>query len=109
MQESGKNIFDFGRKPNFVTILWFIAPFIAVLVLLNRGDLHINNYLIFKNVFWHSVQEQHLYHLYPTEYSDKNHYGPCFSVLIAPFSSTSFISGANAPGCIFSYAFSRSS
>jgi hypothetical protein len=85
MQESGKNIFDFGRKPNFVTILWFIAPFIAVLVLLNRGDLHINNYLIFKNVFWHSVQEQHLYHLYPTEYSDKNHYGPFFSVLIAPF------------------------
>jgi hypothetical protein len=85
MQESGKNIFDFGRKPNFVTILWFIAPFIAVLVLLSRGDLHINNYLIFKNVFWHSVQEQHLYHLYPTEYSDKNHYGPFFSVLIAPF------------------------
>jgi hypothetical protein len=47
--------------------------------------LHINNYLIFKNVFWHSVQEQHLYHLYPTEYSDKNHYGPFFSILIAPF------------------------
>lgn len=85
MQKSGKNIFDLGRKPNFVTILWFIAPFIAVLVLLSRGDLHINNYLIFKNVFWHSVQEQHLYHLYPTEYSDKNHYGPFFSVLIAPF------------------------
>ena len=85
MQESGKNIFDFGRKPNFVTILWFIAPLIAVLVLISRGDLHINNYLIFKNVFWHSVQEQHLYHLYPTEYSDKNHYGPFFSILIAPF------------------------
>jgi len=85
MQESGKNIFDFGRKPNFVTMLWFIAPFIAVLVLISRGDLHINNYLIFKNVFWHSVQEQHLYHLYPTEYSDKNHYGPFFSMLIAPF------------------------
>lgn len=85
MQESGKNIFDFGRKPNFVTMLWFIAPFIAVLVLISRGDLHINNYLIFKNVFWHSVQEQHLYHLYPTEYSDKNHYGPFFSILIAPF------------------------
>ena len=85
MQESGKNIFDFGRKPNFVTILWFIAPLIAVLVLISRGDLHINNYLIFKNVFWHSVQEQHLYNLYPTEYSDKNHYGPFFSMLIAPF------------------------
>jgi len=85
MQESGKNIFDFGRKPNFVTILWFIAPLIAVLVLISRGDLHINNYLIFKNVFWHSVQEQHLYQLYPTEYGDKNHYGPFFSMLIAPF------------------------
>jgi hypothetical protein len=85
MQESRKNIFDFGRKPNFVTILWFIAPLIAVLVLISRGELHINNYLIFKNVFWHSVHEQHLYQLYPTEYSDKNHYGPFFSILIAPF------------------------
>jgi hypothetical protein len=85
MQETGKNIFDFGRKPNFITILWFLIPFVAALILINKGDSHINNYLIFKNVFWHTIKEQNLYNYYPSEYFDKNHYGPLFSILIAPF------------------------
>lgn len=43
-----------------------------------------NNYLIFKYVYWHTVDLQNLYLNYP-EYLDSNHYGPVFSVLIAPF------------------------
>jgi hypothetical protein len=44
-----------------------------------------NNYLIFKGVFWHAVQQMPIYPHYPAEYFDKNHYGPFFSVIIAPF------------------------
>ncbi len=43
-----------------------------------------NNYLIFKYVYWHTTDLQNLYHNYP-EYLDSNHYGPVFSVFIAPF------------------------
>lgn len=43
-----------------------------------------NNYLIFKYVYWHTVDLQNLYNNYP-EYRDSNHYGPLFSIFIAPF------------------------
>lgn len=80
-----KKVFDFNLKPNFVTIAWFLVPFVALLVEIGRGDSYINNYLIFKHVFWHTLHQQNLYELYPTEYFDKNHYGPLFSIIIAPF------------------------
>jgi len=85
MLSSLKKILDLDRKPNFVIILWFLIPFVAVLLEINRGDAYINNYLIYKNVFWHTFHQQNLYSLYPAEYMDKNHYGPLFSILIAPF------------------------
>ncbi|MEJ7914214.1 MAG: glycosyltransferase family 87 protein, partial [Chitinophagaceae bacterium] len=44
-----------------------------------------NNYKIFKGVFYHTVAGQPLYAQYPEAYFDSNHYGPLFSVLIAPF------------------------
>ncbi|WP_431292789.1 glycosyltransferase family 87 protein [Pedobacter sp. P26] len=43
-----------------------------------------NNYLIFKYVYWHTIDLQNLYNNYP-EYQDSNHYGPIFSIFIAPF------------------------
>jgi len=43
-----------------------------------------NNYLIFKYVYWHTTDLQNLYSNYP-EYFDSNHYGPVFSIFIAPF------------------------
>jgi hypothetical protein len=85
MQKSAKYYFSFSRTPNFVTIFWFLVPFIGVVLLLRGGDSEINNYLIFKNVFWHTFHQQNLYSTYPAEYFDKNHYGPLFSILIAPF------------------------
>ena len=44
-----------------------------------------NNYLIFKYVFWHTIQGKSLYALSPAEFEDCNHYGPVFSLIIAPF------------------------
>ena len=44
-----------------------------------------NNFLIFRGVYWHTVNQTSLYAAYPAEYSDVNHYGPVFSLVIAPF------------------------
>ena len=44
-----------------------------------------NNYLIFKNVFYHTLEQKSLYATYPDLYFDHNHYGPIFSLFIAPF------------------------
>ena len=44
-----------------------------------------NNFLIFKYVFWHTWNGTPLYEAYPEEYFDVNHYGPLFSMVIAPF------------------------
>ena len=78
-------IFDINKKPNFITVLWFLVPFIALLIEAQKENIFINNYLIYKNVFWHTLQQEHLYQFYPEQYFDKNHYGPLFAILIAPF------------------------
>ncbi|PTT39954.1 hypothetical protein DBR28_06520, partial [Chryseobacterium sp. HMWF028] len=44
-----------------------------------------NNYLIFKNVFFNTIHQKNLFIHYPDLYFDLNHYGVFFSVLIAPF------------------------
>ena len=67
------------------TILWFLLSLIAVFIQISKGKESINNYLIFKGVFWHTIQQINLFSLYPTEYFDSNHYGSFFSIIIAPF------------------------
>jgi hypothetical protein len=85
MKVFSAKIFDINKKPNFITVLWFLVPFIALMIDAQKENIFINNYLIYKNVFWHTLHQEHLYSLYPNEYFDKNHYGPLFSILIAPF------------------------
>ena len=46
---------------------------------------HHNNFQIFRGVFWHTWHQVSLYASYPAEYWDVNHYGPFFSLVIAPF------------------------
>ncbi len=70
---------------SFPTLLWFLLAAIAVTLELNRGLDSVNNYLIYKGVFQHTLQQKHLYVQYPAEYDDANHYGPLFSMVIAPF------------------------
>ena len=61
--------------------LWILLPVIAAFVKVHSH----NNYSIFRGVFWHTLQGTPLYTEYPSEYFDTNHYGPFFSLVIAPF------------------------
>lgn len=61
--------------------LWTLLPIIATVFKLHRN----NNYLIFRGVFWHTVNQTSLYSAYPNEYFDVNHYGPLFALVVAPF------------------------
>jgi hypothetical protein len=62
--------------------VYLILAIVASLKQYMHGSF--NNYLIFKYVFWHTWWEQPLYVQDPN-YLDSNHYGPFFSVIIAPF------------------------
>lgn len=63
--------------------LWSL---IALLAGLTKLSLHRhNNFEIFRGVYHHLVQQLSLYAEYPAEYFDSNHYGPFFSLVIAPF------------------------
>ena len=77
----------FLAKPFFhdrrtILWLWIALSVIAAVLKYNRTD---NNYRIFRGVFWHTLQCTSLYAEYPLEYYDVNHYGPFFSLVIAPF------------------------
>ena len=65
--------------------LWFLLAMLAAVAEISRGLSAINNYEIFSGVFHHTLQQKNLYLAYPAEYVDANHYGPLFSILIAPF------------------------
>ena len=70
---------------SFAAVIWFTLALIAIIVQLAKGEGSINNFLIYKGVFWHTFNEQPLYINYPGEYGDSNHYGPLFSLVILPF------------------------
>lgn len=77
---------SFISKPFFsdrrvLLVLWVILAIVGMLKY-HRTD---NNFLIFRGVFWHTVNGTSLYASYPEEYFDINHYGPLFSLVIAPF------------------------
>ena len=61
--------------------IWTILSLVGML----KFHRSYNNFLIFRGVYWHTVNETSLYAAYPTEYGDVNHYGPLFSLIIAPF------------------------
>lgn len=65
------------------TIIILGAILVVISVILHIHDL--NNFKIFKYVFWHAVEHRSLYERCPEEYFDCNHYGPLFSLVIAPF------------------------
>ncbi len=75
---------DFLYNHTLAILLWFGLPVISIIHTLVK-DNHINNFIIFRSVFYHAVSNLNLYHAYPQEYADVNLYGPVFSVVIAPF------------------------
>lgn len=69
------------RRKSTMMGLWLLMVVISVAIHLH----HFNNFLIFKYSFWHSLNHLNLYIHYPDEYGDLYHYGPLFSLIIAPF------------------------
>lgn len=76
---------SFISNPRYIGIIYIIVSAVSALSKYNRGPGAYNNYLIFKNVLFNTLQEKNLYAQYPDFYFDKNHYGILFSVFIAPF------------------------
>lgn len=73
----------FYEQNRFVLFLWVLVTLIFVI---DSWVTHrFNNYLIFENTFRNLLHERSLYATYPAFHDDANHYGPIFSVLIAPF------------------------
>ncbi|KMQ68364.1 membrane protein [Chryseobacterium sp. FH2] len=74
----------FILNPKYIFGVYLIVALVTALSKYSRGN-SINNYLIFKNVFFNTLHERNLYLQYPDLYQDSNHYGIFFSTLIAPF------------------------
>lgn len=73
-------------KYSTLMALWTLLGLIAWLTKYFPGKY--NNFTIFKQSFWHALNELPLYIPYPEEYHDIFHYGPTFSLLVAPFALT---------------------
>ena len=73
----------FFTKRIYILSLWMVITLISALKQLLNLDY--NNYKIFKGVYFHTINKLPLYKEYPLEYFDHNHYGPVFSLVIAPF------------------------
>ena len=79
---------DFVNKPIFQDKRFIFLVFVLFSVFAVVQQLllkQINNYYIFKYVYYHLIQYKDLYSHYPSEYVDSNHYGPLFGLVIAPF------------------------
>ena len=80
-----KLAFFFTNK-NYAIVLWLVVAIVSSLKQFLSGNPDkYNNYLIYKNVFYHLIDKVSLYKEYPDLYFDHNHYGPIFGLLIAPF------------------------
>ena len=75
-------VFDNPLFHDYRTIL-FLWFFMCVFMIIKHQ--YENNFLIFCGVWDHLNAQLPLYSPYPEEYGDVNHYGPVFSLLIAPF------------------------
>lgn len=69
----------------YVTGLWCIVIIWTFVKHNFLVDDFSNNYLIFKYTTIHSINGENMYGEHPGEYLDKNHYGPFFALLFAPF------------------------
>lgn len=61
--------------------VWMLMAFVSGAIKFKKC----NNYLIFRGVYHHTIEQLPLYTEYPSEYFDTNHYGILFSLIIAPF------------------------
>jgi hypothetical protein len=75
---------EWGSR-RWILVAWVVIPVVVTLLKFSLGPTAYNNYLIYRQVFWHVLDLKALYDFYPAEYLYQNHYGPTFSLVIAPF------------------------
>ena len=76
----------FFNQKKYSILLWLtLAVFSALKLFLTFDKTRYNNYLIYKNVYYNTVNQISLYAENPALFLDSNHYGPIFSIIIAPF------------------------
>lgn len=63
--------------------LWFGLSVFAILQ--DLWSHQVNNFLVFRYVYFHLLEGSNLYIPYPDQYADVNLYGPLFGLIIAPF------------------------
>lgn len=80
-----QTIVSFVRNPRYISIIYIVSAIVCAISKFVKGPLAYNNYLIFKNVFFNTINQNNLYSEYPVKYLDVNHYGIFFSAVIAPF------------------------
>lgn len=68
-----------------IFIIYIIVAAVTGYSKYKRGTGGYNNYLIFKGVFYNTLQEKNIFLQYPDLFFDSNHYGVFFSLIIAPF------------------------
>ena len=104
------NVFDILIKPRTfwklkvqpAIVIWFIFAIRAVVLELSHGEKNLNNFLIYKYVFFHTIHQQNLYLEYPSQYLDSNHYGSLFSIIILPFAILPIYAGYSFWGLLSS-------
>jgi hypothetical protein len=65
---------------------WVLYIAVAVFSWILKYERHIdNNYLIFRQAFYHLEDQVNMYAAYPKQYYDFYYYGPLFGVFVAPF------------------------
>ena len=72
-------------NPKYIFGFYLLVSILSAIAKFRGGPEKYNNYLIFKNVFYNTLNGKNIYLLYPDFHFDSNHYGVFFSVLIAPF------------------------
>lgn len=84
-KQTNQDPLKFYEDQRFVFLLWICVTMIFVVDswITNR----LNNYLIFENTFRNLLSQQSFYALYPQFHDDSNHYGPVFSLIVAPFAA----------------------
>ena len=75
----------FISNPKYIFGIYLIVSIVSAITKYIGGPLKYNNYLIFKKVFYNTLDQKNIYLLNPDFHFDSNHYGVFFSVLIAPF------------------------
>lgn len=82
------------KNPAFIAAIYILAAAIACLVKVSLDFKphdtatyisKVNNFIIFKNSFFHLIEHVTLYGPHPTEQYDLYKYSPTFAILFAPF------------------------